>query len=150
MKIGIDGSRAFLRQRTGIEEYSYQVIKNLTNKLDEHQVVLYISTNYELNTNIRITNIEEDIKKELNLPQNWSVKTIRCSRLWTQLGLSFELLLHPVDVLFIPAHTVPFVHPKKTIVTVHGLEYEVMPQAYSFWERLTEGTKARGTNKVHA
>ncbi len=55
---------------------------------------------------------------------------------WTQAGLSLEMLFHPVDVLFIPAHTVPIVHAKKTIVTIHGLEYEFCPQAYSFWERL--------------
>ena len=135
MKIGIDGSRAFINQRTGIEEYSYQVIKHLVDKLNDHEVILYVSTNYEFSTNVRITNIQEDIRKELNLPQNWSVKIVKCFRFWTQLGLSLEMLLHPVDVLFVPAHTVPFVHPRKTIVTVHGLEYEVMPHAYSFWER---------------
>ena len=135
MKIGIDGSRAFLKQRTGIEEYSYQVIRNLADKLNEHQVVLYVSTNYEFGTNVRITNIEEDIKNDLSLPKNWSVKIIRCPRLWTQIGLSLEMLFHPVNVLFVPAHTVPIIHPKKIIVTIHGLEYEIMPQAYSWWER---------------
>ena len=42
MKIGIDGSRAFLEKRTGIEQYSYQIIKNLTGNLSGHQVVLYV------------------------------------------------------------------------------------------------------------
>jgi glycosyltransferase involved in cell wall biosynthesis len=121
MKIGIDGSRAFIKQRTGIEEYSYQVIKNLRNKLDGHQVVLYVRKNQLV---------------DFDLPNNWKIKIIDWSRLWTQAGLSLEMLRRPVDALFVPAHTVPWIHPKKTIVTVHGLEYEVLPQAYSFWERV--------------
>jgi glycosyltransferase involved in cell wall biosynthesis len=31
---------------------------------------------------------------------------------------------------------VPWIHPKKTVVTVHGLEYEIVLQAYSFLARL--------------
>ncbi len=132
MVIGIDASRAFLKDRTGIEEYSYQVIKNLMNKLNGQRVVLYLrenSTNYEFNTNIlTIDGIE--------LPKNWTTKVIKWPRFWTQFGLSLEMFLHPVDVLFIPAHTVPCIHPARTIVTIHGLEYEFCPEAYSFWERL--------------
>jgi len=120
MKIGIDGSRAFLDQRTGIEEYSYQTIKHLAGKLDEHQVVLYL---------------RKKQVPDFELPSNWRIKKIRLSRFWTQFGLSLELLIHPVDALFIPAHTVPMIHPENTVVTIHGLEFEVMPEAYSPWER---------------
>ncbi|MDD5464223.1 MAG: glycosyltransferase family 1 protein [Candidatus Moranbacteria bacterium] len=121
MKIGIDASRAFIKNRTGIEEYSYQVIKNLRDKLENQQVVLYVRKN-------QIVDFE--------LPENWKIKVISCPRLWTQLGLSWEMLLHPVDVLFVPAHTVPIIHPKNTVVVIHGLEYEFCPKAYSFWERI--------------
>lgn len=121
MKIGIDASRAFIKNRTGIEEYSYQVIRHLTHEIKNDQVVLYLRKSQEI---------------DFDLPKNWKAKTIIWPRFWTQAGLSLEMLLHPVNVLFIPAHTVPCVHPKKTIVTVHGLEYEFCPQAYSFWERL--------------
>ena len=121
MRIGIDASRAFLKDRTGIEEYSYQVIKNLVNELKEHEIVLYIRKNQQV---------------DFKLPKNWKIKTINFYYLWTQLGLSLEMLVHPVDVLFIPAHTVPIIHPKNTIVTIHGLEYEFCPDAYSFWEKL--------------
>jgi glycosyltransferase involved in cell wall biosynthesis len=121
MKIGIDGSRAFLKQRTGVEEYSYQVIKRLQGRLKEHQVILYLRS-YQV--------------VDFSMPPNWRIKKVRFPRFWTQIGLSLELFLHPVDVLFVPAHTAPFFHPKKTVVTVHGLEYEIMPEAYSFFERL--------------
>jgi glycosyltransferase involved in cell wall biosynthesis len=121
MKIGIDASRAFIKNRTGIEEYSFQVIKNLIGKLNGRQVVLYIRRNQKI---------------DFELPENWKIKIIKWPYLWTQAGLSLEMLFHPADVLFIPAHTVPFIHPKNTIVTIHGLEYEFCKYAYSFWERI--------------
>lgn len=121
MIIGIDASRAFLAQRTGIEEYSYQVIKHLRRYLKENSVVLYIRPGQEV---------------DFDLPEKWSVKTINRRRLWTQIGLSLEMKKNPVDVLFVPAHTVSLIHPKNTVVTIHGLEYEIFPKAYSWLERL--------------
>ncbi|MEK9173728.1 MAG: glycosyltransferase family 1 protein, partial [Patescibacteria group bacterium] len=47
-----------------------------------------------------------------------------------------EMLLHPVDTLFVPAHTLPLIGGKRNIVTVHGLEYEVSPKSYGWLERL--------------
>jgi len=125
MRIGIDASRAFLKDRTGIEEYSYQVIKHLTHEIKNDQVILYIRKNQSASRRI-----------DFEIPKTWEIKTINFYYLWTQLGLSLEMLLHPVDVLFIPAHTVPCIHPKNTIVTIHGLEYEFCPEAYSFLERM--------------
>jgi len=122
MIIGIDGSRAFIKNRTGIEEYSYQVIKHLIKELgNEHQIFLYVRSGQEI---------------DFELPKKWEIKKINWPRLWTQGGLALEMMFHPVDALFIPAHTVPWKHPENTIVTIHGLEYEICPEAYSFWERL--------------
>jgi len=121
MRIGIDASRAFQKNRTGIEEYSYQIIENLMNKLEGHRVILYIRENQKI---------------DFKLPNNWKTKVIKWPYLWTQIGLSLELLFHPVDILFIPAHTVPIIHPENTAVVIHGLEYEFCPKAYSFWGRI--------------
>lgn len=122
MIIGIDASRAFEKNRTGIEEYSFQVLKNLTNELKADQVVLYVRSG--------------DEHVYMTLPDNWKIKTIKWPFFWTQIGLSLELVINPVDVLFVPSHVVPLVHPKKTVVTIHGLEYEFLPVGYSFWERM--------------
>jgi glycosyltransferase involved in cell wall biosynthesis len=156
MIIGIDGSRAFLKQRTGIEEYSYQVIKHLRERLKTVQVILYLRKNQ---------------KVDFVLPKNWKIKILKWPRFWTQVGLSLEMLFYPVDVLFIPAHVAPLIHParnaslfslalfiqkllkklgvktdynthsdagepKKTFVVIHGLEFEIMREAYSFLGRL--------------
>lgn len=135
MTIGIDASRAFLSKRTGIEEYSYQVIKQLRNELAKEQVVLYVR---KKNGEWRMGNGENTEQKtalDFDIPQNWKVRELWGPRFWTQGRLALEMLLHPVDTLFVPAHTVPWIHPKNTVVTIHGLEYEFCPEAYSRWER---------------
>ncbi len=166
MIIGIDGSRAFLEQRTGIEEYSYQVIRHLVSHLVETQQC-YVSTGA---TQV-ILYLRKNQKIDFVLPKNWKIKVLFWPRFWTQFGLSLEMLFHPVDILFIPAHIVPVIHParnaslfslalfiqkilkklgiktdynthsdaggpKKTFVVIHGLEYEIMKEGYSFWERI--------------
>jgi glycosyltransferase involved in cell wall biosynthesis len=126
MLIGIDASRAFVKTKTGIEEYSYQVIKNLRGCLAEKdQVILYLDP--------RVNNLKYI---DFDLPKNWQTKFLRTSKFWTQVRLSLEMFFHPVDVLFVPAHTVPIIHPKNTVVTIHGLEYEFCPGAYSRFERM--------------
>ena len=121
MIIGIDGSRAFSKNRTGIEEYSFQVIKHLANKLSGAEVRVYL---------------RKGQKVDFSLPENWKIKVIKWPYLWTQLGLSLEMFFHPVDVLFISAHVAPLIHAKNTVVVVHGLEFEFVPKAYSFWARM--------------
>ncbi len=119
--IAIDGSRAFLRRRTGIEEYAYQVIRHLRGPLRDEPVTLYLRS---------------DQAPDFDLPPAWKVKKLWAPRLWTQGRLSLAMLSDRPDILFVPAHTVPLIHPRRTVVTVHGLEYEVVPQGYGFWERL--------------
>jgi len=122
MNIGIDASRAFIKKRTGTEEYSYQFIKNLT-KVDtsSHQIFLYVKNNSEI---------------DFNLPKNFVVKKICYNKLWTQIGLSLEMKKNVIDILFIPSHTIPIIHPKKTIVTIHGLEFKHYPECYPAREKL--------------
>ncbi len=123
MKIGIDGSRAFLENKTGIEGYAYQTIIYLAKRLKDEQVILYVRKGQK----------EKALQDEkLSFPANWEIKEVPMKYLWTQFGLALEMFLNPIDVLFVPAHTVPFIHPRNTIVTIHGLEYEHCPESYSF------------------
>ena len=132
MKIGIDASRAFLKNRTCIEEYSYQVIRHLRESFSEEKVVLYVRKKLVWESGrLKL----EPQRIDFELSANWEVKGLWAPRFWTQIRLSCEMLLHPVDVLFVPAHTVPCIHPKQTVVTIHGLEYEFSPESYSWYER---------------
>jgi glycosyltransferase involved in cell wall biosynthesis len=118
MRIAIDASRAFLHERTGIEEYSYQLIKHLRTYLENEEVILYLRKG-------TVENID------FNLPPSWTFKELGSWRWWTYWRLSLEILFHWPDRLLISSHIVPPIHPKNTTTVVHGIEYEICPEAYS-------------------
>lgn len=131
MIIGIDASRANHEQKTGVEWYAYFLIEEmkknvfLQSQIQQHgvQVVLYSDQP-----------LHGDLAK---LPNGWTSKVLRWppKRLWTQLRLSSEMLLHRPDVLFIPAHVPPIIHPKKTVLTIHDIAALRFPQGYQWFER---------------
>jgi len=122
MKIGIVNSLN-LEKRTGIEEYVYQLLKHLP-MVDEHKNHQFFLLAPFISNEVR--NIAGYTPKVLKWPFRF---------FWTQIRLSWEMLKNKPDVLFVPAHTFPLIHPK-LVITIHGLEYENIPQAYSFWERI--------------
>src|SRR3989338_2027149 len=128
MIIGIDASRANNEQKTGVGWYAYHIIQELkkTNSqfpIPNYRVVLYS---------------DRPLEGELaHLPEHWESKVLRWppKRLWTQMRLSWEMLVRPPDVLFIPAHVFPIIHPKKTVMTVHDIAAERFPESYNWFER---------------
>lgn len=131
MRIGIDASRAFVKERTGTEEYSYQLITHLMQlpEAKEHEWILYVKDSSFKN--------QDSIKNwTLNI-EHWTLKQIRLPYLWTQVGLAYRTWVDKLDVLWIPAHTLPILRqpswlrrgkPLYTVVTIHGIEYEWLPQ----------------------
>ena len=129
MLIGVDASRAFSSPRTGTENYSYQLIKAITQIDEQNEYKLYTRGQNK-----------DEIEKALNvvLPDNFEVININFPRLWTQIGLAKEGTFRPPEILFIPAHTLPVLRsPKiKTVVTIHDLGYEYLPQYHQFPQKL--------------
>ena len=125
--IGIDASRANTTNRTGVEEYVYQVCKYANKQISKHEgveLVLYL---------------REDPIAEFRdiLSSDVQIKVLRWppKRLWTQVRLSWEMLVHPPDVLFIPGHVFPLIHPKKTVMTIHDVAASAFPKSYNWFER---------------
>lgn len=120
MIIGIDASRANEKNRTGTEWYSYHVIQQLKTIIPaEHRVILYS---------------KEPLRDGLEqLPPNWSSRVLqwRPGLLWTQLRLSIEMVLNRPDILYVPAHTIPFIHPKKVITVLHDIGFERANELYN-------------------
>ena len=56
-------------------------------------------------------------------------------RLWTQVRLPLALASNRPDLLFVPAHAIPFAWPGKALTVVHDLAFERHPNAYSPSER---------------
>ena len=73
MKIGIDGSRAFIKNRTGIEEYSYQVIKHLVNELSEHETSLASKSGLRESRRV-ILYVRKNQEVDFILPKKWKIK----------------------------------------------------------------------------
>lgn len=56
-------------------------------------------------------------------------------RLWSQVRLPLALARRRADLLFVPAHAVPFAWIGKALTVVHDLAFERHPSAYSASER---------------
>jgi glycosyltransferase involved in cell wall biosynthesis len=63
------------------------------------------------------------------------VTVIPFPRMWSQVRLPAALVRTRPDLLFVPAHAVPFAWPGKTLTVVHDLAFERHPAAYSPAER---------------
>ncbi len=140
MIIGFDGSRAFIKSRTGTEEYSYQLLKSLA-KIDKKNIYKIF--------------VGDDFVKEGNWPDNFHfIRTpslqaplikISLPRLWTQVGLSSKSFFEDLDILFVPSHTLPIIRKPglKTVVTVHDLGSEYLPKSHQVKQRLYLGLMQR-------
>lgn len=121
-KIGIDASRAFVSEPTGVEYYSYNLIKKLSEIDTFNNYILYLWPGQKVN---------------FTLPRNFKIKVINMRFLWTQFGLARELLSNPVDLIFVPGHTLPLLfkwvmREIPVVVTVHGLEGKYLPQSGNY------------------
>src|SRR5258707_1192231 len=63
------------------------------------------------------------------------VMVIPLRRLWSQVRLPLAMATERPDLLFVPAHTIPFAWPGKALTVVHDLAFERYPHAYSAGER---------------
>ena len=124
MRIRINAKAAVQENRTGVEEYAYQVIKHLTllPEAKAHQFFLLVPKNrYK--------------KFDFPLPENFIIKELYWPFpfFWSQIRLTWEMLINPRDVFFVHVHVLPFFCPKNSVATIHGLEYEHFPQHYPRW-----------------
>lgn len=115
MRIGIDASRTFSKDPTGTERYACEVTMRLLKlpEAAEHTWILYTKPGSQVT--VQLPNV-----KTIVIPLKY---------LWTQAGLAARTWTDDLDVLWVPAHTLPvFRKPgMKTVVTIHGIEYEWLP-----------------------
>ncbi|MDD4271944.1 MAG: glycosyltransferase family 1 protein [Patescibacteria group bacterium] len=142
MLIGIDASRANRKFKSGTEWYSYHLIRELAKIDSKNQYILYtdkplsggLADLIDENHAAMPGKINKYGFQEIKSPfNNFRVKILKWPfvYLWTQIRLSYEMLVHGVDILFVPAHTLPVIHPKKSIVTIHDIGFERQAKLYS-------------------
>lgn len=122
MVIGIEAERANTAQKTGVEHYARQLIEHLAKVDSQNQYVLYLRSSPQ--------------DWFLKLPKNFRIKVMPFPIFWTQLRLSWEMLVATVDVLLIPASAIPLIHPKNSVVTVHDLAWKYYPETFTLSNRL--------------
>jgi glycosyltransferase involved in cell wall biosynthesis len=126
MLIGIDASRATIARRTGTETYSRNLIRALIGLGSGHRFRLYT------NGVAQVPGISDEPGTSNTSVE---VRSIPFPRLWTHVRLSAEMLTQPPDVLFVPAHVLPLIHPRRSVVTVHDLGYLYYPEAHRTADR---------------
>ena len=124
MLIGIDASRAVAVRRTGTETYSLRLICKLIEIGAGHRFRLYTN-------GLPPAGLSGGDPAEAEV----ELRAIPFPRLWTHLRLSAEMAVQPPDVLFVPAHVLPLIHPRRSVVTVHDLGYLAYPEAHKTGDR---------------
>ena len=188
MLIGFDASRAFASEATGTENYSLNLLRSLAkiDRKNRYRVYLRegsmgpVSSFLPISAQSSFTSQPSQSSKPEALravgspssaathrtewPPNFEFKVVRPYRLWTQLGLALETWRNPVDILFVPAHTLPVLRRRnwevgyrdnltshiknlashfshltskrtKYVVTIHDLGVEYLPGYHQFPQR---------------
>lgn len=120
LTIGIDASRAVKHIRTGVEQYSWEIIQHLLKLDTTNDFVLYAP---------------HQPRDSFVVNQRTKWYFIKQRRLWSQIGLARELNKLPPDVLFVPSHVIPFVSKVPAVVTIHDTAYKYFPGSYSYAQR---------------
>lgn len=142
MIIGIDASRANRSHKSGTEWYSYYMIRALTQLDPNNEYILYSDTpltggladltapddttaatvNVDANNNQTILSRHNNVRGKI---LRWPYRFF-----WTQGRLSLEMLWHRPDILFVPAHALPIIHPRQSVVTIHDIGFRSDPTLY--------------------
>jgi glycosyltransferase involved in cell wall biosynthesis len=120
--IGVDASRVTRPIRTGTENYSFHVLRHLLMHDQRNAYRLYLS--------------QPLVDGFLPRCPRTSTRLIQLPRLWTQLGLSTEMLISPPDVLFVPSHVLPLLTPSRSVVVVYDVGHRFFPRAHRITEWL--------------
>jgi glycosyltransferase involved in cell wall biosynthesis len=114
MKIGVDLLRLADGPRTGIGNYTFNIVRALSEIDEVNDYTLYFKSEPA----------PDFLESLTTLNSKFTHKVLESSPMWTQISLSRECFHNPPDVLFSTWHTLPIRHPPKMkiVSTIHGLE----------------------------
>lgn len=120
MIIGIDAGNLGVtdeRLKTGIYNFTRNLLVALS-RIDKTNSYLLYS----------FKPLEQNLLHSLGL--NYQNRVVKLSKFWLSFSLSVRILLDKPDVFIGLNQALPLVLPKKSIVFVHDLAYEIYPQKY--------------------
>jgi glycosyltransferase involved in cell wall biosynthesis len=119
MLIGVDGNEANVKQRVGIGQFAYQVLRQFYQKDFGHTYQIYLKNSPQALT-------------ALPNKESWHYKVVGPRLLWTQLALPAHLFCEHLkpDVFFSPTHYAPRFAPLPTVVAVMDLSFLFFPEQF--------------------
>ncbi|OQA24056.1 MAG: GDP-mannose-dependent alpha-(1-6)-phosphatidylinositol monomannoside mannosyltransferase [Chloroflexi bacterium ADurb.Bin344] len=122
MLIGIDGSQAAKNQKTGVENYSYELIFNILKNDSKNKYLIY-------------TDMPLQFPEKF---QNAKIIVAPISRFWHNLKLPKLISATKPDVFFSPGYMLPIASGTKMAAVVHDFGYKFYPRAYSQKEKFLQ------------
>ena len=127
--VGVDASRSAADQPTGTENYAREILWHLLRlpEAAESEWRLYFRSG------------ADSLPPELTDRPNVVPVPLPNRRMWTHRSLGPEVRHRRPDVLFVPAHVLPFAWTRRSMpalaVTIHDLGYRHFPKAHPWRQR---------------
>ena len=148
MLIGVDVSRALRARRTGTERYALEIVRHMLQLPDAHEHA------WRLYSDTAPSGSPFPAHTPGSPVDNVELAVLPGRRLWTHRTLASEVLRRPPNVLFVPAHVIPFVWPSRrlppSVVTIHDLGYLHFPDAHTWRQRQYLDWSTRWSARVAA
>ena len=120
MHIGIHAVAAANPERTGVGEYTYQLLKTwAASPPPGHTFLIY-----------------SHAPLDFPQPPSFIFRKLSAPFLWTQGRLPFALWRDRPDIMFFPSQFPPILYTGPTAVTIHGCEFRDYPQHYPLTHRI--------------
>lgn len=119
MLIGIDGNEANVKNKVGIGEYAFELLKQFKEfKIQDLRFRIYLKNN-------PLSDMPEE-------SSDWKYKVIGPKKMWTQFALPLKLMIEKEkpDVFFTPSHYAPRFSIVKTAISIMDLSYIHFPQLF--------------------
>ncbi len=148
MRIGVDVSRALRAHRTGTERYALEIVRHMLQlpEASDHAWRLY--------SDVAPPRSPFPLRTPESPVDNVELAVLPGRRLWTHRTLAAEILRRSPDVLFVPAHVIPFIWPARrlppSVVTIHDLGYLHFPRAHTWRQRQYLDWSTRWSARVAA
>jgi glycosyltransferase involved in cell wall biosynthesis len=113
--IAIDAVPAAKLQKTGVEWYTYRLLKKMNELEPDLEVILY-----------------SHIPLDFELKGRWTNKVLKWTLPgWSKIRWSLQLLIDKPDVIFVPGDELPLALSGKIVTTIHDLGFVHHPEYYS-------------------
>lgn len=122
MIIGIDGNEANQEIRAGSGVYSFELLR---------QFKKFQISNIKFQIYLKNTPLEDLPKEDIN----FEYKIVKPNKLWTQVGLPFQLWKEKLlgiapDVFFSPSHYASRFCPVPSVITIFDLSFNKFPEMF--------------------